>query len=473
MDAVCRPPRDIYSEDDLIGGRRATFSFGSSGSGIRKYYREDIQLKNPRGHILMCSHYRPCVVTSKDGRLPCIIYCHTNSGSRRDAEEIAFSFLPYRCTVFALDFSGSGLSEGEWVTLGAFEVEDLGTAVQYLREEGSTSTVALWGRSMGAVTAIMYSHQDPSIAGVVADSPFSKLVDLMFELATSKDQGLRIPRPLARMAMALMRRSVKKRAGFSIDQVSPLDKVEECYVPTLFGHGKDDDFIPLHHSEKLFVSHGADTKNFVAFEGDHNSARPSYWYENALTFLLTALRVDEMLGPDVDLRSSSEDVIPHMQGGSGIYVCRPKAVSSPKTPEGDRAEEEDEFPTIQDPGSHELRAPWDRNALRMDERMRQEEEIQLQRVLELSLEESKIRNGHQTENLSWNSDENDEALEKALDASLKEYEKSNAEKLEEAGEVEKDGAFDDITRKVSATSPKSPTAYDATPSEPDIKPREV
>ena len=62
---------------------------------------------------------------------------------------------------------GSGLSEGSYVTLGALEVDDLATAVQYLRDEGSTSTIALWGRSMGAVTALLYCQRDPSIAGMV------------------------------------------------------------------------------------------------------------------------------------------------------------------------------------------------------------------------------------------------------------------------------------------------------------------
>lgn len=32
--------------------------------------------ENNRGQKLQCSHYRPCVVTSSDGRLPCVIYCH-------------------------------------------------------------------------------------------------------------------------------------------------------------------------------------------------------------------------------------------------------------------------------------------------------------------------------------------------------------------------------------------------------------
>ena len=41
VDAVCRPPRDTY---ELVGGGRATFSFGESRSRIKKYYRQDIEL---------------------------------------------------------------------------------------------------------------------------------------------------------------------------------------------------------------------------------------------------------------------------------------------------------------------------------------------------------------------------------------------------------------------------------------------
>lgn len=63
---------------------------------------------------------------------------------------------------------GSGLSEGNWVTLGAHEVNDLETVVRHLRGAYPESAIGLWGRSMGAVTALMYSQQDPSIAGVVS-----------------------------------------------------------------------------------------------------------------------------------------------------------------------------------------------------------------------------------------------------------------------------------------------------------------
>lgn len=44
------------------------------------------------------------------------------SGCRADACEAAIILLPVNITVFTLDFSGSGLSGGEHVTLGWNEV---------------------------------------------------------------------------------------------------------------------------------------------------------------------------------------------------------------------------------------------------------------------------------------------------------------------------------------------------------------
>lgn len=67
----------------------------------------------------------------------------------------------------------------------------------------------------------------------MVDSPFSRLRDLMVEL--TEEQRLPIPRPFMRMALGMMRRSVRKRAAFSIDDVSPLDVVGESFIPALFG----------------------------------------------------------------------------------------------------------------------------------------------------------------------------------------------------------------------------------------------
>ncbi|EFH61376.1 hypothetical protein ARALYDRAFT_897893 [Arabidopsis lyrata subsp. lyrata] len=78
----------------------------------RWYQRKDLERR-----CLQCSHYMP--VERPEGKpLPCVIYCHGNSGCRADGSEAAIVLLPSNITVFTLDFSGSGLSGGEYVTLG-------------------------------------------------------------------------------------------------------------------------------------------------------------------------------------------------------------------------------------------------------------------------------------------------------------------------------------------------------------------
>lgn len=48
--------------------------------------------------------------------------CQLFSGCRADANEAAVILLPSNITVFTLDFSGSGLSDGDYVSLGWHEV---------------------------------------------------------------------------------------------------------------------------------------------------------------------------------------------------------------------------------------------------------------------------------------------------------------------------------------------------------------
>ena len=49
--------------------------------------------------------------------------------------------------VFCFDFAGSGRSEGEYVSLGYHERDDLATVVDYLRGKGTVSSIGVWGRS--------------------------------------------------------------------------------------------------------------------------------------------------------------------------------------------------------------------------------------------------------------------------------------------------------------------------------------
>ncbi|KAK7387819.1 hypothetical protein VNO78_22613 [Psophocarpus tetragonolobus] len=279
---IIRPPRAEYDpKSDLLEQE-----FMLKG---KWYQRKDVEIKNSRGDVLQCSHYMPIV--SPEGKpLPCVIYCHGNSGCRADASEAAIILLPSNITVFTLDFSGSGISGGEHVTLGWNEKDDLKAVVNYLRDDGNVSLIGLWGRSMGAVTSLMYGAEDPSIAGMVLDSPFSDLVDLMMELVDT--YKVRLPKFTVKFAIQYMRRAIQKKAKFDIMDLNTIKVAKSCFVPALLGHAIDDDFIQPHHSDRIFEAYMGD-KNIIKFEGDHNSPRPQFYFDSINIFFHNVLQPPE------------------------------------------------------------------------------------------------------------------------------------------------------------------------------------
>jgi pimeloyl-ACP methyl ester carboxylesterase len=54
------------------------------------------------------------------------------------------------------DFAGYGNSEGKTVSLGCKEIWDIESVVNHLRNHFNQHKFILWGRSMGAVAALLY-----------------------------------------------------------------------------------------------------------------------------------------------------------------------------------------------------------------------------------------------------------------------------------------------------------------------------
>ncbi|XP_047182371.1 uncharacterized protein LOC124848664 isoform X1 [Vigna umbellata] len=276
---IIRPPRAEYDPDRYLWEKEFTLAG-------RTYQRQDLELKNSRGYTLQCSHYLPSPLP-EDISLPCVVYCHGNSGCRADANEAAVILLPSNITVFTLDFSGSGLSDGDHVSLGWHEKDDLKIVVSYLRSNKQVSRIGLWGRSMGAVTSLLYGAEDPSIAGMVLDSAFSNLYGLMLELADV--YKIRLPKFTVKMAVQYMRRVIEKKAKFDIMDLNCLLVAPKTFIPVLFGHGNDDQFIQPHHSDLISELYAGD-KNIIKFDGDHNSSRPQFFFDSISLFFYNVLR---------------------------------------------------------------------------------------------------------------------------------------------------------------------------------------
>ena len=123
---------------------------------------------------------------------PCVIYMHGNAGNKQEGTSYAQVLLPLGVDLFTFDFSGCGNSEGEWVTLGWKETEDLNAVLNHLAQKGRTSKVALWGRSMGGATALRFDHTSSPIpiSGLVIDSSFSVFKEVASGMVTQMMPGM-------------------------------------------------------------------------------------------------------------------------------------------------------------------------------------------------------------------------------------------------------------------------------------------
>ena len=83
-------------------------------------------------------------------------------------------------TVF--DFSGCGLSEGDYISLGYFEKDDTSLVIDYVKNNFFVSEIGIWGRSMGASAAIMTGAIRNDINFILADSPYVNMKKLCEEI---------------------------------------------------------------------------------------------------------------------------------------------------------------------------------------------------------------------------------------------------------------------------------------------------
>lgn len=67
----------------------------------------------------------------------------------------------------------------------------LQAVIEHLRRSGEVGAIALWGRSMGAATALLHGDRDMSIAALVLDSAFADLTQLAEEMVERGRQAVR------------------------------------------------------------------------------------------------------------------------------------------------------------------------------------------------------------------------------------------------------------------------------------------
>jgi len=304
---VIRPPRALYHTWQL-GPNEFTVN------GIRAV-RRDFKLQGSRDGFLHCSHYFPRRdwETEPLRKYPVVVYLHGNSSNRLEAATLLGPLLQEGVSLFCFDSAGCGHSDGDYVSLGWHERDDLAIVLEHLRKSPFCGPIGLWGRSMGAVTVLLHADRDQTIGAICLDSPFVTLRQLIEDLASSVHTMCPLPYWLVMATFQLIRMRVKALANFDVEDVMPLEHAKRSYVPAIFMHGGKDTFISPKHSRQIYDAYLGD-KEYVTIDGDHNSERSDRDINRSVDFFRRAFRLDQ-----IDLGVIPHDIFPGISGGTDRY----------------------------------------------------------------------------------------------------------------------------------------------------------
>ena len=271
---IIRPPRDIYDEE-MFG--EPIFEYNN-----KLIIRHDFNLQSTNGYNLKCSFFEPDLESRPSPVMPVVIYLHGNSSSRLEGLRMLHQLIKINVNLFVFDFAGSGLSEGDYISLGYHESHDLGVIIDFISKYPGVGKIGLWGRSMGAATTMIYAHKDEErIKCIVMDSPFADFSKLAKELVKKQ---INIPSFLIDGALKIVGSTIKSKNGMEINKLKPIECASKTNIPAMFIHAINDELINIQHSKELIAKY----KGKYIFEqvpnGGHNSVRPKTVIKKIMKF---------------------------------------------------------------------------------------------------------------------------------------------------------------------------------------------
>ena len=122
--AIIRPPRDNYLKEEL---GQSTFTYFS-----KTYHRSDYEILVSKGNIIKSSFIELSLQDRDTLTMPVIIYLHGNSSSRIEGLHYMGDIIKRKINLFVFDFAGCGKSEGEYISLGYHEKNDLKIIIDFV-----------------------------------------------------------------------------------------------------------------------------------------------------------------------------------------------------------------------------------------------------------------------------------------------------------------------------------------------------
>lgn len=213
------------------------------------------------------------------------ILLHGYQSSSKGVEDLAVEYFNRGFNVITPDLRAHGKSDGEYITMGLHDSEDIVLWAEYIVNKNVNSKIVLHGESMGAATVLLASgspNLPQNVVATIEDSGYTNGYQMMVE---QLDYCFGLPQfPV----MSLANMMCKVRAGYDMKDVDVLKAIENSTIPILFMHGEQDIFV-LPYMQTILYDAYQGPKDIIVFpDADHtasNKLNPDIYYPKVFTFL--------------------------------------------------------------------------------------------------------------------------------------------------------------------------------------------
>lgn len=130
-------------------------------------------------------------------------------------------------------------SEGQYITFGVREHEDLLNWIKYIDERFNKSNIYLLGSDLGAITISMVANKvsEYNVKGLVLESPFVDGRSLFSKFIFATNKVRNVPQTLK-----FSNSMLKRKCHFSLDDINPLECMKNSEIPCVFIVGTADQY---------------------------------------------------------------------------------------------------------------------------------------------------------------------------------------------------------------------------------------
>lgn len=193
----------------------------------------------------------------------------------------------YGMNVVLPDLRGHGKSEGTYVGYGYHDRLDLIVWIDKVLRRDPDAAIILHGISMGAATCMMATGENlPSnVKACIEDAGFSTAMEEFAHVYGTLNQK---PPVSPDVILPMLRTVALIRAGYDLNDASPLEAVKRSKTPTLFIHGEADSFIPHSMMTRLFEAANCEKMCMMVPGAEHVMsvvADPEGYWKKVDTFI--------------------------------------------------------------------------------------------------------------------------------------------------------------------------------------------